>query len=158
MTSGIKYAFIIHPGADVSQIKMNYSGEVDKLINENGNIKIKSSFGDIIDHAPVSFYENTSAAKIVSSFSLKKNNVSFSLLNYDKTKTVIIDPWSSVPTFTGYNGSYDCTFDYAGNMYVYGGVFPWQEIKFNNAGVQQWVYTCNRFWLLHGVLLWRFLC
>src|SRR5262245_28434856 len=55
---GIKYSFILHPGANVSSIKMNYSGSDGLYTDEEGNINIRTPFGDITDHAPLSFYEN----------------------------------------------------------------------------------------------------
>ena len=142
--TGIEYSLILHPGADISAVKMKYSGSKNISADAKGNIQIKTSFGDIIDHAPVSFYAD-SKSSVASSFKLDKGTVSFALGNYDKSKTLIVDPWTMVPTFATYNGAYDIDYDYAGNVYVYGGVPPFQEIKLNSAGVFQWVYTTNAF-------------
>jgi hypothetical protein len=52
--SGVKYAIILHPGANPSDIQMVY----DKSIKlENGKIKIPTIFGDVIDHEPFTFYD-----------------------------------------------------------------------------------------------------
>jgi gliding motility-associated-like protein len=142
--SGIKYALILHPGADLALVKMKYSGDEGMALDDKGNVVIKSKFGDIVDHAPLTCYADN-RSPVGSIFSLQKNEVSFKVANHSAARTLVIDPWSSVPTFTGYNGSYDCDFDNAGGMYVYGGTFPWQMIKFNSAGVQQWVYSSTPF-------------
>jgi len=141
---GIKYTFVLHPGADVSVIKMKYTGDKKISLDAQGNISLKLYSETILDHAPVSFYENNKAA-IKSSFVLDRDVVTFNLSDYDKSKTVIIDPWTIVPTFLGYNAAYDVEYDLQGNVYVYGGrgsvATPFQEIKYNNAGVMQWVFT-----------------
>ena len=137
--SGIKYSIILHPGADSKAIKIKYDG-VEKLqTNERGNFEIESSFGEFIDHAPITY--NRDGAKIQSLFILENNIASFQLEEYDINKTVIIDPWITVPVFGGYNSAYDIDWDYFGNIYVYGsGTFSDQLSKLNSSGVIQW--TC----------------
>ncbi len=145
--SGIKYAAIVHPGADPSLIKMNYSGNKSIKLDANGNILIESSLGLITDHSPATFLAN--GETVNSSFKLKSGIVSFSLApsphqqSKIKNQKLTIDPWSSVPVFTGTNSCYDVEYDLAGNVYVYGGTSPYQLLKFNTAGVQQWTYTTN---------------
>lgn len=53
--SGIKYSLILRPGANPSMIKMEYLNSSGISIDGEGNAVITSSFGNIIDHAPVSF-------------------------------------------------------------------------------------------------------
>lgn len=140
---GIKYTVILHPGADASVVKMKYSGQGKASLTSEGNIEIELGGEKILDHAPVSFYEDRSP--VASTFKLDNDIVSFALADYDKSKTLIIDPWTIVPTFAGYNAAYDVDYDFQGNVYVYGGQVPYQEIKFNSAGVIQWVYTTTIF-------------
>src|SRR5207244_3932751 len=53
-------------------------------------------------------------------------------------QTLIIDPWTSNPTFV-MNRAYDVNYDYQGNVFVYGSWMPcFQLAKFNSAGVLQW--------------------
>jgi len=65
-TEGIKYSLILHPGADISNIKLNYLGDPALIVN--GNLHISTLFGDIIDHAPLSFYADNKSATIHSTF------------------------------------------------------------------------------------------
>lgn len=147
--TGIKYSFVLHPGANPTDIKLQWNG--DKISQDNnGNLIIKSPFGDLIDHAPETFYEG--GEKIPSWFALNGNIVSFSLpASVIKSKKIIIDPWTSNPTFTT-NKAYDINYDFAGNVYAYGsgtgGTMttpgsPFQLAKFNNAGVLQWIFTAS---------------
>ncbi len=138
-SSGIKYSLLLHPGANAADIKMKWKGN-DIILNQNGNLNIKSSFGEFIDHAPQTYYENGGA--IVSAFHLNGSTVSFYLqAPLLTTKTIVIDPWVSSPTFT-MNNAYDVNYDYNGNVYVYGSWTPtFQLAKFNSAGVLQWKYN-----------------
>ncbi|MEO6882711.1 MAG: gliding motility-associated C-terminal domain-containing protein [Bacteroidia bacterium] len=135
---GIKYTIILHPGADVSQVKMKYSENGKINLDASGNADINSNFGNIIDHAPKTYYENGNV--ISSKFTTTQNTVSFALQNYDHAQTVIIDPWVTVPGYT--TGSpYDVDADLAGNVYIYGDGYPHIEVKLNNLGTILWTYT-----------------
>jgi len=116
--NGIKYNLLLHPGADISQVKMKYGSNV-KLSVKNGNIHIKTIVGEIIDHAPVTFYAENNE-NIPSAFKLENNTVSFDIQHITSNKEVVIDPWSVVPGFTG-GRAFDNGTDNIGNVYVYGG-------------------------------------
>ena len=137
--SGIKYTLILHPGADVSLVKMHYSDDVK--INGAGDIHIHTKFGDLIDHAPKTYYSNNESIIVSSHFSKKDKIVSIDLGRYDKTKTVVIDPWVQTPTLANSNGVWECEKDGAGNAYVIGGDMPMKLLKYNTAGVLQWTYN-----------------
>ncbi|MES2762771.1 MAG: SprB repeat-containing protein [Bacteroidota bacterium] len=137
---GLKYSLILHPGADPSQVKMVYDSHVS--LSNNGEIKISTKFGDIIDHAPLTFYQKNHSSVITSSFIKSGKTVSFQLANYDNTKTVVIDPWTQTPAFaTNWDCVWECDKDGAGNVYVIGGVMPMQLLKYNAAGALQWTYN-----------------
>ena len=136
--SGIKYKLILHPGADISMVKMKYNKGV--TINETGDVIIDSKFGDIVDHAPTSFYSDNNSNSIVSKFVKKGKIISFELANYDNTKPIIIDPWVQTPSLASSNGVWECEKDGAGNVYIIGGDTPMQLQQYNSAGVLQWTY------------------
>lgn len=142
-TEGIKYSLILHPGADISVVGMEYSGNRYVKMDSAGNLNIETKFGNIIDQAPVTFYQENPDKIITSSFIVKENIVSFSLGNYDATKTIIVDPWIQMPNYsnTNWKCSWECERDGAGNVYVIGGTSPLQLIKYNAAGVIQWTYN-----------------
>ena len=82
---GIKYALIVHPGADASQVQMCYDDDRELRINEKGQLRVNSLFGDLIEHAPHTYYANGKDA-IPSSFQLDGHIVSFDLEQYDTSK------------------------------------------------------------------------
>jgi len=116
--NGIEYSLIIHPGADISQVKMQYTGANKNLMKE-GNIHFQTLVGDIIDHAPLTFYA-TGKEKIKSSFNINNNIVSFNLSDYSKNQEIIIDPWTVIPGFSP-SQAFDNGVDNNGNILIYGG-------------------------------------
>ena len=124
-----------------SQIKMKYTDVDGMSLDANGNTHLPTKFGDIIDHAPLTFYSENKNSIISSSFVKSGNTISFSLGNYDNTKTIVIDPWTQTPTLGNSNGVWECERDAAGNVYIIGGDMPMKLLKYNAAGAIQWTYT-----------------
>lgn len=145
---GIKYNIILHPGADPSQIKLKYSSAHTNTLNEGISIKlndegellIKTSLADLVEHAPITFYKGTNE-KINSNYSFENNILSFNLDGYDPNKEVVIDPWVISPNFNTSSAVWEVENDAANNSYAIGGETPMELRKYNAAGVQQWVYV-----------------
>ncbi len=136
--SGIKYAIILRPGANPSDVRMLY----DKAVKlEDDKIKIPTIFGDITDHEPFTFYSR--GQEIKSSFlQSDSKTVQFQLENYDKNRLVIIDPWTQMPSFpTNWDCVWECDKDASGNIFVLGGIMPMQILKYNSTGALQWTYN-----------------
>ncbi|MBK7817497.1 MAG: hypothetical protein IPJ60_07990 [Sphingobacteriaceae bacterium] len=137
--TGVKYNVILHPGADPSQIKIAYTGDVNGIsLTENGDVRIGTPMDPIIEHKPLSVQDSKN---IKTSFAIKKNTIEFSIQDdYDSSKELVIDPWvSNITSFTGSGYGYDVDFDNAGNLFVYGGTTN-SVAKYNNLGVLQWTF------------------
>ena len=139
-TDGIKYSYIVHPNADISKLKWKYKNEEGISVDLKGNVHVQSVFGEFIDHAPVTYYFDAKE-NIPSNYFIQGNAFTFKLANYDHSKTIVIDPWTSTPNFPFYDASYDINYDNNGNVMVYGSLTPLKEAKFDNAGVLQWIYN-----------------
>ncbi|HNQ68434.1 MAG TPA: gliding motility-associated C-terminal domain-containing protein [Bacteroidales bacterium] len=125
--NGIKYDFVVHPGADYRNIDLEYVG-TDGLFLENGNLLIKTSVIDLVEKKPYAYQIfNSDTVEIECSYVLKKNRLSFEIpVNYDKTKDLIIDPSLIFSTYTGSTGDnwgFTATWDYDDNVYSGGIVF-----------------------------------
>jgi gliding motility-associated-like protein len=146
---GIKYALILHPGADISLAKLKYSNSKEAHIDSSGNVLINTGIGAFTDHAPISYNEN--GKSISSSYRLNGTEESFRINeSYDRSATIIIDPWTTNPLFNGaYNKAYDLDFDDKGNVYVYGSYNPFQLVKMNSAGMVQWTFNAS---MIDGVI------
>ena len=139
--TGIKYSVIVHPGANASVVKLKYSDVSKASISAGGDIVLKTNVGEITDHAPYAYYEQ-SKGEVVCSYKLNGFEESFIIGKNNSDEDLIIDPWSTDPKFTvGYDRAYDVDYDNNGNVYAYGSYNPFQLTKFNSAGVQQWTYN-----------------
>ena len=138
---GIEYSFIVHPGADIHQIKMKYS-DVSKIsADEKNNLHLPTKFGDIIDHAPITYYQDNKTFVLASTFIKSGKTISFDVEPYDQTKTIVIDPWTVNPSMPNSNKVFHIQSDSSGNAYMYGGDSPFILEKYNSAGVYQWTFN-----------------
>ena len=146
---GFEYSITLKPGADMSKIKMQFGGDIEKIKKgANGGLTIKTDIGGIIQSAPVSFYSDDMSESIPVSFHTEKNIISFTAKKkYDTARTLIIDPFiSSTSNLTGLNAgkAKDIDFDYAGNIYVSGGgdgATNHKLAKYDANGVLQWTFS-----------------
>jgi gliding motility-associated-like protein len=138
---GIKYMVIVHPGGDLSLVKLKYNGvSVSSFqLDKSGNAIIRTDIGKVTDHTPVSYYSE--GGKAIINYKVTGNEETFAGF-YDKSKTLNIDPWTFALVFTGgYNQGYDIDYDYNGNIYVQGAWGPEQLAKYNSAGAKQWIFN-----------------
>lgn len=122
--ANLKYDFIIHPGADISKIKLKYSNNATiELVNEE--IKAATKMGTLIEKKPFSYLQEDNAEVNVA-YKVKKNAISFDCPAYDTTKTLVIDPSVFWLTYLSSTGSYvhnsirgkDIETDSSGNIFV----------------------------------------
>ncbi len=154
---GIKYDFIVHPGADPNQIKMKFSHHEGLKINTDGSFSLSNSMGTITEKKPISFQGDKS---IPTQFQLENNTISFQLSSYNPNEDLTIDP--SLVWATYYGGNADetqgkSTVDYNGNVYSVGSTSSTNNIaatghqntnaggtadafvvKFNSNEIRQW--------------------
>jgi gliding motility-associated-like protein len=168
---GFEYSFEIAAGADISQIKMEYGGDVKTIkLDKAGNLIIKSDIDGIQQTIPIMYYSKQQkttntipnkpttknefqtpqqqiANNLLTNYTISNGQVSFTIKeNYDNTQPIIIDPFvSSTSNLDGLNAgkAKDIDYDYAGNIYVTGGgdVFTNHRLAKYNAA---------------GVLQWTF--
>ncbi len=139
---GLKYSVVVHPGGNVEQVKLKYSHPIS--LDKKGNIIVKTKLGEIIEHAPVTFYAENK--KTIPSFYIIDNNtISFKLQNANIGQTIVIDPWTQTPFSNSSNGVWECETDAQGNAYIIGDgmISPQKLKKYNTAGVLQWTYTTS---------------
>src|SRR5579862_9094335 len=97
---GYKYVFVVHPGADMSQIKMRYPDNEKTILTNDGNIIVQSSFGEFTDHTPVA---DQSGRIIKCSFIKNNGTIQFIAGEYNEDQELTLDPWTTTPSFSGTN-------------------------------------------------------
>lgn len=102
MADQLKYDFVLAKGADVNNIILSFDG-VMPVITAKGDLKLKTSVGDIIESAPYT-YQVINGKKTTITSAYKKiaaGKIGFSLGNYNKEYPVIIDPSLIFATYSG---------------------------------------------------------
>jgi len=154
---GMEYSFLVHPGGNVADIKLKWTG-VNKINSiENGGFQFCNALGTMNESAPKSFSDGN---LIGSSFSKKDGYCGFNVEKYNKNKDLLIDP--SLYWGTYYGGSAldianGVSTNSAGNVFITGytisksqiatsGAYQTSEAgdydafvaKFNSAGNLMW--------------------
>lgn len=117
---GFKYDFVVHPGADPSQIQLTFSHHEELQIDEAGNLIHSNRLGCYKEKAPVSFQGGKT---VKTHFLLQDDEVSFELEEYDTARILTIDPERIWGTYYGGNSddfAHFCATDNSGNVYLAG--------------------------------------
>lgn len=139
---GFKYSFYLAPSADASLIGLKYNQNANINLDSDGNVTIKTRFGNIVDHHPISILENSNQ-KISTSFIINNKTVSFNINAYDKQQPIIIDPWVVLPSSPNSNKVWEVETDNLGNVYTYAGDMPFVLRKYSASGGLQWSYVSS---------------
>lgn len=128
----LKYEYIVKAKADVSAIRMKYTGLENLSINEK-KLNYKTSVNTITEFQPYSFQViGGKTVDVKSNFRLQNNEVRFEFPEqYNASESLIIDPELVFSTYSGSrsdNWAQTATYDSEGNLYaggsVFGGDFP----------------------------------
>ncbi|HEX5169793.1 MAG TPA: PKD domain-containing protein [Cyclobacteriaceae bacterium] len=100
--NNLKYDFIVKPGADPSQIKIEYAG-VDGIEMSDEELEIRTIVGSLTELRPYSYQlDCNNKQSVPSQYRIRNNIVSFSFpADYDKSRTLVIDPLLIFSTYSG---------------------------------------------------------
>ncbi len=119
----LKYDFIVYPSADHSDIRMIYSGADVRM--DGMELMVDTTLGSIVERAPVSYL--TDGTSVPSGWMVSEEDVvSYSVSQYDTSKTLIIDPILEYSTYAGGGGNddeYSMDLDGDGSVYICGVTF-----------------------------------
>ena len=100
---GLKYDFILQPGADPKQIQLQYTG-ASRLQLEDGSLLVGSPLGDIREHPPVCYVPGTFAQPLQhvhSAYKLEGNVLSFDVEDTGSGRPLVLDPFVEWSTYAG---------------------------------------------------------
>jgi hypothetical protein len=117
----IRYDYVVHPGADPSQIAFVLEGTDKTRLNPQGDLVFYTRFGQVA-LAELQTYQGTKDNEVSSHFVKTENGWSIAVGNYDSKQTLIIDPLI-YSTYLGGSGNEIGTsiaVDASGNAYLTG--------------------------------------
>ena len=122
-----KYELYCKPGTDFTSIRFELKGASSVVVNEFGQLIVRTPLGDIVEKQPVAYQLFNGALKeIECKFVVEGTTVSWKLGRFDPEAIVIIDP---VLVFSTYSGSIadnfgmTATYGYDGTAYSGGTIF-----------------------------------
>ncbi|MFZ1686326.1 MAG: gliding motility-associated C-terminal domain-containing protein [Flavobacteriales bacterium] len=122
--NGLKYDFIVAPGADVSMIAFTYEG-ADGLDLRGENLVVKTSLGELVETIPSVSVEapDGTIAPGEATYALGKDMVvHLTVPGGTITGKVIIDPTLSFSTYSGsFSDNFGYTATYDGDGFLYSG-------------------------------------
>jgi hypothetical protein len=122
---GLKYDFIVHPGAEINQIRIRYHGANQLVIDESGNLIIRTQIEDIIDDSLFIYQDYLGSKRQINGrfIILNEFEYGFQILDdYNQHEKLIIDPLL-YSTFLGgleNETSTSIEVDSKGNAYITG--------------------------------------
>lgn len=121
----LEYDFVVHPGGNPNQIKINYKGADSVFLSPQNELVIKTPLGNITEAAPVS-YQRT--GEIKSKYVLTGTSVGFAFDHgFQPYLTLTIDPvikiWGTYYGGTKNDEATSVYTDVDGNVYLGGNTF-----------------------------------
>src|SRR6266550_88265 len=134
----LEYDFVVAPGADPKAIRLNLEGAQKVRLNAQGDLELSVPGGEVALQKPVVYQlVKGERHKIAGSYAVRKGNqVAFSVLAYDRSKPLILDPVLNYSTYlggslgttvnpsgTGIDQGFGIAVDAAGDAFVAGTTF-----------------------------------
>ncbi len=118
----VKYDVLLAPRADPSRIVLHYEGLDGMTVDGEGNLRLATSIGEMIEMHPVAWYADNHQ-RLACAYRLSNGSVGFHFPEgRDAERAVVIDPLLIASTLSGATGSSNyghcATYDDAGNMYT----------------------------------------
>ncbi len=102
----MEYDFVVNPGADYSQIRIQYEGAKSLVVNDNGDLVIETAWGMVIEKAPLVYQgDGANRTAIAAAFHVEDDcSFVFTLgQEYDPALAVVIDPSLKFSTYLNGN-------------------------------------------------------
>lgn len=89
----VQFDFVVAPGADPSALSIRIDSAEEPSTSSRGDLVIPTASGFLLQRAPIVYQENGSSRRIIDSrYVLNGRQARFKLGNFDRTRTLVIDP------------------------------------------------------------------
>lgn len=107
----LEYDFEVNPGADPQRINLQFPGTTNVRIASGGDLVIALEGREVRFHAPHIYQASATGNQDISGgFVLRAGNqVGFEVGNYNRNRTLVIDPVLSFSTYFGGSGQESCS-------------------------------------------------
>jgi hypothetical protein len=107
----LEYDFEVAPGADPRLIALRFNGSPKLVLTGGGDLSIATGSGDVQLRAPRVYQRIDNADHLVAGkFALfADDRVRFEIGDYDRTRTLVIDPVLTYSTYLGGSGDESCS-------------------------------------------------
>lgn len=107
----LEYDFEVAPGADARAISLNLTGAQKISFERHGDLALKTSGGEVRLQSPQVYQRVGAERHPVSGRFVRKgaSAIGFEVGDYDRTKTLVIDPVESYSTYLGGSGVESCS-------------------------------------------------
>src|SRR5436190_1652272 len=121
----LEYDFVIHPGADVHEIRLAFDSTARVSIDSAGDLIVEKGDAKVSQRRPVIYQDVNGSRRQVAGGYVRHahRQIGFEVGAYDKSKPLIIDPTIVYSTYLGGSGDdsgSSLAIDGSGNVYVAG--------------------------------------
>ena len=121
---GVHHDFVVHPGADVAQIRLEYAGATAiEVSDDRRSLRVRTALGEVREGA-LRCYQGDSSNPVAARFQVDGNTVSVLVDSYDRDIPLVIDPplvWSTYYGGAGNDGPRSIYCDNVNNdVYIVG--------------------------------------
>lgn len=118
---GLKYDFVVAPGADIGAIQMVYEGEELVELTQKNELKITTGLGSLMEEIPLVYQVvDNKKIEIEAKYIVQNNIISFDISTFDHARPLVIDPWATFLGGTDIEEGKGIGLDSNGNIYVTG--------------------------------------
>jgi hypothetical protein len=141
-----KYNILLHPGANISNLKFRIKGANNLEINKNNEIEIQTSLGKIIEKIPLSYFlfkDLVQTKTNVLFFKIDTNTIGFKCDEFTSQNELVIDPspWATYFGGSAYENGNSIKIDTSGNSYISG--YTYSTTGIATSGAYQTTYSGN---------------
>jgi len=129
----LEYDLVVNPEGDPNAIRLAIEGAEEVRVNERGDLVVRISGGEVIQHKPLIYQETEGKREIITGGyvvdSLGKQDekgkvrISFKIDHFDREKPLVIDPYLVYSTYLGGSSTdtaYGIAVDDSGSAYIAG--------------------------------------
>ena len=129
----LEYDLVVMPEGDPNAIRLAIEGAEEVRVNERGDLVVRISGGEVIQHKPLIYQETEGKREIITGGyvvdSLGKQDekgkvrISFKIDHFDREKPLVIDPYLVYSTYLGGSSTdtaYGIAVDDSGSAYIAG--------------------------------------